>query len=32
MDESKAKQIYDQIKETLKGNHFEENVLKVLKI
>jgi|Laugresbdmm110sn_1035088.scaffolds.fasta_scaffold186482_1 hypothetical protein len=32
MDESKARQIYDQIKETLKGNHFEENVLKVLKI
>jgi len=32
MDEGKARQIYDQIKETLKGNHFEENVLKVLKI
>lgn len=32
MDEDKARKIYNEIKETLKGNHFEENVLKVVKI
>lgn len=32
MDEDKARKIYSEIKETLKGNQFEEHVLKVVKI
>ena len=32
MTDEKAEKIYNEIKESLKGNQFEENVLKVVKI